>query len=184
MRARQRSRIGWRPARLLDRRIVGGILLVVAICAWFFALGPRFLGGPAGYVLVSGDSMEPAMSDHDFVLTRKGGSYDVGDVIAYEVRDGPAEGSMVIHRIVGGSDREGYVTRGDNRDRDDPWRPKPGDVLGRVWLHVPQAGAIFLRLRTPLGLAMLGGLLTVLLLARPPRRRAAPSGGTAAQSRS
>lgn len=33
---------------------------------------------------------------------------------------------MVIHRIV----------RGDNNDWDDPWHPRPADIIGKLWLHV------------------------------------------------
>src|SRR3972149_4373118 len=74
------------------------ILLTAAVFgAWFFAFRPGFLGGPAGYVIVAGKSMEPALYTGDLVITRKQPEYRPGDTVAFRV-----EGGIVIHRIVGG----------------------------------------------------------------------------------
>jgi hypothetical protein len=74
--------------------------------------------------------MEPTLRDGDLVVVRERGSYATDDVIAFRLPAGTAgpEGA-VIHRIVGGSAAEGFVTRGDNRDADDSWRVAPDDIL-------------------------------------------------------
>ncbi len=69
----------------------GSIALVVLICLfWAHFLRPESLGGRAGYVLVSGQSMEPRYHTGDLVLVHRHASYRVGQVIAYRVPKGDA----------------------------------------------------------------------------------------------
>lgn len=147
--------------RLLLR--VGSLGLVVAIVAfWVAILRPVSLGGPTGYTIVSGRSMEPTLRNGDLVVTFRQGSYAVGDVVVYEIpASEPGAGVQVIHRVVGGSEVAGFVVQGDNKDGVDPWRPQVGDVVGEVRLTMPRAGLVLLFLRTPLGFAILAGLTTL-----------------------
>jgi signal peptidase I len=116
-------------------------------------------------VIVSGESMEPALEAGDLVVTVRKRGYDVGDVIAYRIPDGePGAGVLVIHRIVGGSAGAGYITQGDNREGRDPWRPRPHDVVGTEAVSVPRVGLGLAHVRTPLGLAVLAGVVTGLLV--------------------
>jgi hypothetical protein len=114
--------------------------------------------------------MEPTLRSGDLVVTLRQREYAVGDVVAF-----PVEGGIVIHRIVGGTAEGGYVTRGDNRDADDLWRPTSQQVLGRMQLRVPGAGLWVERLRRPEALALLTAGLALLAfsgsLAVPRRRR-------------
>jgi signal peptidase I len=135
--------------------LIAGALFAV----WLFTLRPDFMGGPAGYVIVSGRSMEPGYSTGDLVVTRKG-DYKQGDVVAF--RQG--SGGLVIHRIVGGDAASGFVTKGDNRSSVDEWRPRDADLIGRTWLHVPGAGSWLAHLRNPAALASLMGGLTAFTL--------------------
>jgi len=140
--------------------------LAALLVGWFFLLRPAFLGGPAGYVTVAGRSMQPTLRTGDLALTQKQGSYDTGDIVAFRVPKGePAEGAMIIHRIVGGSAAEGYLVQGDNKNAPDPWRPKPQNIVGRLWFTLPGAARWVWLLRQPLILgSLVGGLgmLTVL----------------------
>ena len=160
------------------RRAPAFVALLVsaaAVYAWGVALAPQFLGGPAGYVIVAGNSMEPKLSNGDLAIVRKRPRYDVGDVVAYRVPSGEAAaGSLVIHRIVGGSSSHGYRLQGDNRSGEDLWRPTEADVVGTLWLSVPQGGIVVRVLRAPLAPALLAALLAFALVVRPPglpRRR-------------
>src|SRR5436190_23736990 len=116
-----------------------GIALLLLVCIfWAQFLRPQSLGGSAGYVLVSGQSMEPRYHTGDLVLVLKRKSYHPGDLIAYRVPKGdPMAGAQVIHRIVGGDATHGFVVRGDNRTAPDVWRPKPGDIVGSKALRLP-----------------------------------------------
>jgi signal peptidase I len=135
----------------------GSIALVVLTCLfWMHFLRPESLGGRAGYVLVSGQSMEPRYHTGDLVLVHRYSSYHVGEVIAYRVPKGDAmAGSQVIHRIIGGGAKRGFVVQGDNRTQPDVWRPKPADVVGTKTLRIPNAIVVLQYLRSPIFLALL-----------------------------
>ena len=158
-----RAKLPGDVARRLLR--LGSLLLTLAVIVfWFVFLRPVSLGGPADYVIVSGLSMEPTLRTGDVVFALEQRSYAIGDVIVYRVPAGePAAGDRVIHRIVGGSDTTGYRVRGDNKDGIDPWRPKNGDILGKARLTVPRVGSWLVLLRTPLGIALVAGLTTLLV---------------------
>jgi signal peptidase I len=157
------------------RRFAGTAVLVVLVAVWCLTLRPAMLGGPAAYVVVSGQSMLPALDPGAFVVARRQASYSLGDVIVYRVPKGqPGEGTRVIHRIVGGSAAMGFRTRGDNRDAPDRWRPRPHDIEGVKLVAVPSAGRAMLLLGSPLAI---GGLVAILAFVatgdavRPRRRR-------------
>ena len=109
------------------------MLLVIGACMfWAMFLRPQSLGGPAGYVLVSGKSMEPLYHTGDMILVGAARELrEVGDIIAYRVPKGDAmAGAQVIHRIIGGNATHGFIVQGDNSTAPDVWRPKPGDIVG------------------------------------------------------
>ena len=146
-------------------RIAGIVVFAGVLAAWAVFLRPQYLGGSAGYVLVSGSSMEPRMHTGDVVVVQRRASYGTGDVVAYRIPAGsPASGRVVIHRIRGGSARTGYVMRGDNRTSDDLWRPKPRDVVGKAELQLPGAGRAAAAVLSPPALGLIAGLATVVLL--------------------
>jgi signal peptidase len=133
------------------------IVLVLALCVfWALFLRPQSLGGPAGYVLVSGHSMLPRYHTGDMVLVERQSSYHVGEVIAYHVPKGdPMAGAQVIHRIIGGDAKRGFVVQGDNRTAPDVWRPKQGDIVGAKALRIPNAVLVLQFLRSPVLLGLL-----------------------------
>ena len=134
----------------------GLLLAVAALVFWAMVLRPQSLGGPAGYVLVSGKSMLPRYHTGDLVLVEKRAHYHVGEVIAYHVPKGdPMAGAQVIHRIIGGDAEHGFVVQGDNRTAPDVWRPKPSDIVGAKVLRIPQAVVVLQFLRSPMLLALL-----------------------------
>ena len=147
-----------------------------AVVLWALFLRPPFLGGPAGYVVVSGISMQPALHSGDFVVTRKQATYAKGDTVAFRVPQGdPGAGGTVIHRIVGGSATAGYRTQGDNRDEPDMWRPKPVDVIGEQWLHIPKLGVIMHMASQPMPLAIIAGLLAFLHMMTSSPKKPSPN---------
>ena len=145
---------------------------VAALVGWFLFLRPAGLGGPAGYVVVSGKSMLPTLEAGDLVLTERHATYGAGDLVAYEVK-----GKLVIHRVVGGNGVDGYQMQGDNNDAIDPWRPTDSDITGKARLVVPRGGIPIETLRNdPLLLACLaGGLALFLCLVRGSKTPATPS---------
>jgi signal peptidase I len=134
-----------------------GAALVVLVCLfWAQYLRPQSLGGHAGYVLVSGQSMEPRYHTGDLVLVEKHADYHPGEVIAYRVPKGdPMAGAQVIHRIVGGDAKHGFIVRGDNRTAPDVWRPRDADIVGAKALRLPGAIVVLQYLRSPVFLGIL-----------------------------
>lgn len=136
------------------------LALLGLLLGWFLLLRPSVLGGPASYVIVSGQSMVPTLNGSDLAVLQKRSDYRPGDIVAFRVPEGePAEGAMVIHRIVGGSAEEGFVMQGDNKKASDLWRPTNDDILGRMWFRLPRAGLFLTFLQQPLILgSVVGGL--------------------------
>lgn len=158
------------------RRCAVALGLVFA-ALWFLFLRPASLGGPATYVIVSGESMLPSLNSGDLVLAVESRSYRTGDVVVFRVPRGqPGEGTPIIHRIVGGSAGGGLVLQGDNREFRDPWLPRAAELEGRAVLTVPRLGLLLAFLRAPLGLAAAAALFTFLLAAGDgPRRGPRPT---------
>lgn len=151
------------------------LLLVLLAVAWLVELRPLALGGPASYVRVSGTSMEPGLHTGDVVITRRRDTYRPGQTVAYRVPAGsPGAGHVVIHRIVGGDGRSGYRLRGDNREEEDLWRPRDGDVLGEQQVRLPALATAATAVLRPVGLGVLAAFAVFILVACP---AAPPSGG-------
>ena len=159
--------------RLRLRDIVTGFV-VTLLLSGIVVLWPTAFGGTVSYVMVSGTSMEPGMHTGDLVITRTRPRYDVGDPVAFRIRQGePGAGNVVIHRLAGGNEVDGFTTRGDNRNYTDPWTPTRDDILGHRWILIPRAGLWIAQLRAPIPLGLFCGLHTVWVLA--PRRRSVPN---------
>lgn len=145
------------------------------LLGWFLLFRPTVLGGPASYVIVSGQSMAPTLQGSDLAVLQKRSDYRPGDIIAFRVPEGqPGEGFLVVHRIVGGSAEDGFVMQGDNKEQSDLWRPNADDIEGRMWFSVPGGGRLLVRLLEPLTVGLLAGglgMLTVLGGGQKSKRR-------------
>lgn len=108
-------------------------------------------------VVVSG-SMSGTIEVNDLVVTKRCGSYAVGDIIMF--RSG---GSAVTHRIVELTE-EGFVTKGDANNAPDMETVAPGNVVGKVIFVVPGFGLLIGFLQTPQGLTGVSLLLLLVSL--------------------
>lgn len=142
-------------------------LACLALAAvWWLLLRPTALGGPASYIVVSGISMEPTLYTGDLAVLHRQQAYRPGDVIGFRVK-----GGQVIHRIVGGSAEEGYLTQGDNKPEVDPWRPKPEDISGAMWFSIPRAGRVLAFLQQPRNAGLFTALVAVAITEGAAQRR-------------
>ncbi len=142
-------------------------VLLLAVCAGVAALVlPLVKGEPSRVIIVSGHSMEPTFHTGDLILTWPSDDYQQGQVVPYRVPEGdPGEGGLVIHRIVGGTARDGFVMQGDNNPTPDIWTPEPSDMIGRQVVLVPKVGLVMAWVRQPAVLAALvAGLVTCFVL--------------------
>jgi signal peptidase I len=150
---------------------------------------PVTLGGDVRFVWVRGASMVPALEHHDLVVVRRVEEYGVGDVVVYDVATVETRSQLVVHRIVDREADGGFVTRGDNRDSTDPWRPTRAELLGRVEHVVPGGPALVgavssppLRLGMAIGLGVLAGIAVLRLGGRRASAERVASGSHSADA--
>jgi signal peptidase len=142
-----------RPGRARWRSWAVNAVWLAGLVALAVAVWPTTLGGRFNVTIVSGTSMEPTYHTGDLALVRRTGDIAVGDVIVYAVPAGqPGEGRHVVHRVVGGDAASGWITRGDNRDTPDIWRPRADDIVGTVRGLIPQGGSWLMKVLSPIGL--------------------------------
>jgi signal peptidase I len=152
----------------MRRALSWGVFILVLLGGYVLA-GPTALGGPASYVIVDGQSMEPTYATGDLLVARERDRYEVGEVIVYDAAvDGQFE---VVHRIVEPTDG-GFVTQGDNVPDVDPWIAQDDRIHGRVLLHIPRGGhAVHWLRQPPVVFALVLGLGTFELLKQRERKQ-------------
>lgn len=128
--------------------------------------------------MVSGNSMLPTYVSGDAVVTWRTGDYEPGEPIVYAVPgDDVGAGVFVVHRVLKVEDGA-YITRGDNNDGDDPWRPTDEEVQGRVVLRVPHGEFLLRWVTSPLAMAAASGMFTVFAVLTSGRsKRSSPVDG-------
>jgi signal peptidase len=149
---------------------IGSLALFVA---WFVLLRPGVLGGPAQYVIVTGDSMDPGLHGGDLIVSLTRPTYHVGDVVVYRVpstEPAPFAGRKVVHRIVGGDAAGGFILQGDNAPHRDLWKVGTGDIAGRVAFWIPAAGRLLIFLRNPLLVASIAAGFAFVFMVWSPSR--------------
>ena len=177
-----RSRLG---GAVQSTNKAASMAVVALLClVWFQYLRPQSMGGNAGYVLVSGHSMLPRYKTGDLVLVEHHASYHKGEVIAYHVPKGdPMAGAQVIHRIIGGDAKHGFIVKGDNRTAPDVWHPKPADIVGAKAIRFPDAIVVLQFLRAPMFLAILAACFVfVHVLSRDGDKKPTDEGGAEVES--
>jgi signal peptidase I len=132
------------------------LLYLFFVVVFWVTFAPRQVGGQYHYVIVSGNSMEPYLKNGDLVVVRPSKTYQVSDVILYRH---PDLGS-VIHRIMGVEGIK-YIVQGDNNEWIDSYKPTQSEISGKLWFHIASAGKVIEQFRTPLGAALLAGILGI-----------------------
>lgn len=135
--------------------------LVLAIAIWI-VFAPVQLGGNSAYVIVNGISMEPNFHLSDLIIVSPSSYYSVGDIVVY--RNQGLGGKNVFHRIIK-LNLDRYILKGDNNTWIDLYQPAKEEVVGKLWLHIPRAGRLMQKIRTPSGMALIVGGLGFFLTA-------------------
>jgi signal peptidase I len=140
-------------------RVVSTSAIAALVLATVWLFWPTSLGGATTYLTTYGSSMEPEFSAGDMVVLSQADRYAVGDAVGYRSE---SLNTVVMHRIVAG-DANGFVTQGDNNDWLDQDRPTADEILGRLFVHIPQGGKAMAALASPWTLGLVAGATTILL---------------------
>jgi signal peptidase I len=128
--------------------------------ALWLAFAPTQAGGLASYIIVIGNSMEPNFHIGDLVIVHEETEYQIGDPVVYDNRE---LGNFVFHRIID-QELEHFTLQGDNNSWIDTYQPTKGEVLGKLWLHIPKGGNAIQKIRNPFVMALIAGVLGAILV--------------------
>jgi signal peptidase len=120
------------------------VIFVVLFGAWLVFLRPMALGGDTTYAYVKGASMEPTFHTSDLVVLHQKDSYEVGEVVAFQVGD-----LRIIHRLVAGNNVDGWTTQGDNNSVTDGVVVSNSDIYGAQSYMIPRGGVLVTASRSP-----------------------------------
>lgn len=100
-------------------------------------------------IVVSG-SMEPVIHTGSMVFV----DTNERDIVERDIIAFDAEGTTVTHRVVGIRE-DGFVTKGDANESNDPGIVGQSDVEGKVVMWIPKIGYASAALRSPAGIMLL-----------------------------
>lgn len=144
-----------RPLKIFGL-IVGGMVI---LGLWIF-LAPTKLGGSTTYSITDGVSMQPLLYKNDLALVRAQSSYHVGEIVLYQSQ---VLHRPVLHRIILIQDGN-YFFKGDNNSFVDPGYATRSELIGKLWIHIPEAGAVLGWFGKPMHAALLAGSATMVLV--------------------
>ncbi len=84
---------------------------------------------PFGITLlkVSSNSMKPELQTGDLILVKKEKTYEIGEIITYQTKDG----YLITHRIIE-QGKNGFITQGDANNCADELTVKQEQIIGKV----------------------------------------------------
>jgi signal peptidase I len=103
-------------------------------------------------------SMEPKIHTGSMVFSKTVLSYQIGDVITFKRGD-----ITVTHRIVGIKNNQ-FVTKGDANKAQDPQLVSKFNVIGRVFITIPNVGKLIGFIKTIPGFIIFIGLPTFIFI--------------------
>ncbi len=153
-------------------RTAAGLLVLFAATA-----GLTYLGTWPPMATVMSGSMEPTINTGDVVLLKRVTSAPrLGEIIYVRVPETARRRygypAQVIHRVVAISPKGEITTKGDARDKPDPFTVRRSTVKAKVAFTIPAAGRAFAFMTSTLGLVwMASGIVIFFVLPRLERQR-------------
>ena len=126
------------------------LLLILPLAVYFW---PTQLYGDTTYIMLNGNSMKGTIDSGTFVILKPEQEYMAGDIIGFVDENN----RKVIHRIMAVTD-EGFITKGDNNQKNDRGIQTLDKVIGRTIVVAPYLGFTSMFVQSPLGLSIFGSL--------------------------
>ena len=123
-----------------------GFIVIPLVVAVGFLIFPFVVYHGNDIMVITSDSMVPALMPHDLIIVEPVGIDDIkeGDIITF---DSHIQGiGIIAHRAIAVADHDGQTgidTKGDNVEESDPWTVHEEDFIGKVVDVIPTMG-IFL----------------------------------------
>lgn len=131
------------------------LLILIALFLAYYTISTRMYSNKGEkyepfislYTIVSG-SMEPNIKVYDVVISKKVKSpqdIKVGDVITFISTSSISKGMTITHRVMDVVETEkgiAYRTKGDNNLSPDTAYAEYNNVIGKVFLRIPQLGRV------------------------------------------
>lgn len=114
--------------------------------------------------------MLPNILPGSLVIVQQDSPYEVGDIVAYTAKQGSAR-KIVVHRIIEETDDGRWIMKGDNNENRDGGYYTEEDVIGKLWLAVPEVGNILTFMRNPVVLVVLISVAAVLQMEQNRRKK-------------
>lgn len=115
---------------------------------------------------ITTNSMNPSITSGTLIVSKPNKIYKVTDIIAYKEINPSTKtetGRIITHRIVEVKS-DGFVTKGDANEFPDPGEVKREQVLGSVFLVVPNLGFLDIIVRTIPGFLIFVALPTFIIV--------------------
>ena len=157
-----------------------GIAVVAAIASSYlgtglamgFTLQEIVVAGSSPLMVVSSQSMQPALNYGDLILMRgePASSVAIGDVIAFNVPSpyDKVAASPTVHRVIGKWTENGeiyFTTKGDGNAKADAWVVSAENVIGvYTQSKIPYVGSLVIFLKSPLGITSLALVFALVFL--------------------
>ena len=123
------------------------IIIVPFVVATLFLIFPFVAYFGNNMMVVTSDSMFPALKPNDLIIVKPSKIQDVkrGDIIAF---DSHMQGiGIIAHRAIAVADDDGIIgldTKGDNNRDADPWTVHDEDLIGIVINVIPAFGILLI----------------------------------------
>lgn len=139
--------------------IFRGLIYLTVLFLLTAAISSTILSKPVLISTVISNSMFPLLKRGDIVFLKQAKEPELlkkGDIVVFKTESGSySSKGWVMHRIVGGNCKEGFITKGDANDMDDieiggtvpvkpEWIVSKAITLGKVPLKIPLIGYLTL----------------------------------------
>lgn len=141
---------------ILNTIIMVALLLIAAVL-----IVPNLMGYKNMAVL-SG-SMEPGIPVGSVVMVKETdpAGLQPGDIITYRL----SENTLVTHRVQSiDTEKQEIITKGDANNTEDANPVTYAQVVGLMKMHLPLLGYISIYIKSPIGIAVICGIVIVLIL--------------------
>ena len=141
--------------------ILSCIVIVILIAIGGLLIVPKFIGYNT-FAVISG-SMEPNIPVGSLVYVEEAKFEDIAenDVITFKL----SSSEIVTHRVTKvNHQNQSLTTKGDANETDDGEPIAYKNVVGKVKYTIPYLGYLSLYIKTPLGIAVICGVVFIIIL--------------------